>query len=411
MENNRQQQMQLKNLNRISVLNYIRRNKFTTKTALADDSGLTFMAIQKIREELTALGLVRQDAYQDGHVGRRAITYTIDENYGYTVGLHVNIYKTRAAVMNLHGEILALKEVDMGETDEDPAVLVDMFASMVESVMETSGLDRHRILGLGIGAPGPINKPEGRILSPPNFTAIRHMPLRQILHERLAMTVLLHRDTNAVAMGEYWHGAGTGYSNMVYIDADMGIGSGLIIDGRLHEGANYYAGQFGHITLDPNGPVCNCGGKGCLDAMASGVSVVREFQRRLLEKSDHPLARRGGMTILDVLQAGAANDMTAVSIINEAAHNVGLALGTLINIFDPELIVVGGILVSRYAPFFEIVKETTMLRNFSGMRENIILPTSMADRAGVIGAGELVADHFFRTLINDVLAKNNTDTE
>ncbi|MDR1531678.1 MAG: ROK family protein [Clostridiales bacterium] len=405
MELNRQQ-MQLKNLNRVSVLNYIRRSKYTTKTALAEDSGLTFMAIQKIVEELISLGLVRQDAYQDGHVGRKAVTYTIDENYGYTVGLYINILKTRAAVMDLHSNVLSIRECDLCATDDDPAVLADKFINMLDAVIEASGVPRARILGVGIGAPGPLSRAEGRIFTPPYFTALRHMPLKKIISDKLGLPVLVHKDANAVTMGEYWHGAGVGRSSMIYVDADMGIGSGFIVDGRLYEGANFMAGELGHIIMDPNGPVCSCGGKGCLDTLASGLRILREFREAVAGRySGCP----DEITISQVLKAGGAKDPTAVAIINDAAHMMGLAISTLINIFDPEVIVIGGILVELYEPYFNIVKETTLLRKFSGRRENDIIPAMLHNLAGVMGAGEMVADLFFGNLVNEVFARSNED--
>lgn len=402
-----QRPMQLKNVNRISVLNYIRRNRFTTKAALASESGLTFMAIQKIMEELMALGLVRQDALQGGYVGRKAVTYTIDENYGYTIGLHINMFKTRAAVMNLHGEIIAYHSIDMSSIQQDPTVLIEALVEAVNKVIEDSGVDRQKLLGVGVGAPGPINIQEGRILSPPNLTVLRYLPLKKILEDRLGLSVLLHKDTNAIAMGEYWRGAGADHSNMVYIDADIGIGSGLILGGEMHEGANSIAGEFGHITLDIHGPLCNCGNHGCLEALGSGISILKVLDQKLAERPEHPLRKnRRELSIQQVLDAGNGGDPLAASVLNDAAYFMGMAVGNLINILDPEVIILGGILALEYVPYFEIVKGTVQQKALAVIRENLIVPTVNAFRAGVIGAGEIVADNFFTTLVYEVLSKN-----
>jgi predicted NBD/HSP70 family sugar kinase len=321
--------MLLKNVNRISVLNYIRRHRFTTKAAIASESGLTFMAIQKIMEELMALGLVRQDAYRGGYVGRRALTYTIDENYGYTLGLHINMFETRAALLNLHGEILSHRSLNMEGRKDDITEFIDMITAMVQDLAVQRPASA-KLLGLGIGAPGPINSAEGRVMSPPNLKMLRYLPLRRIMQETLNMPVLLYKDTNAIAMGEYWRGAGIGYANMVYIDADMGIGSGLILNGILHEGANSVAGEFGHITIDPHGPLCNCGSQGCLEAMGSGFAILREFKQQAVKNRNHPLpAALDEITIEHILNAGAAGEPLAVSILNDAANHMETPLGTL----------------------------------------------------------------------------------
>ncbi|GHT59350.1 serine/threonine protein kinase [Spirochaetia bacterium] len=399
--------MVLKNINRLSILNYIRRHKFTTKAAIATESGLTFMAIQKIIEELLAHGLVRQDAYEGGRLGRKALTYTIDENYGYTIGLHINMFETRVGLLNLNGEILLHKSLNMTGLSEDSSVFIDSITTMVNALITEKGIDKSKLLGLGIGVPGPVNTAEGRIMSPPNMKMLRYMPLRQIMEQKTGLPVLLHKDTNAIAMGEYWRGVGASYSDMVYIDADMGIGSGLILSGVLHEGANSIAGEFGHITIDPHGPLCNCGSQGCLEAMGSGISILKEFKSRLAERPGHPLASCAEtLTIQQVLNAGASGDPLAVSILNEAAYNMGSAIRNLINILDPEIIILGGILTLQYEPYFTIVKETTLHKRLAGSRENLLVPTTNADHAGMIGAGELVADHFFSTLVNEILLKD-----
>ena len=396
--------MVLKNLNRSSVLNYIRRRRFTTKAAVAEESGLTFMAIQKIVEELQALGLVRQDASAGGRLGRKAITYTINENYGYTIGLHVNMFETRVAVLNLHGKILLHKCLDMSGVPDDAPEFIETISNMTNAAIAESDIERAKLLGLGVCAPGPVDIENGRIMSAPNMKMLRYLPLRQIMEDKLGLPVLLHKDTNAIAMGEFWRGAGAGYSNIVYIDADMGIGMGLILNGVLHTGANSIAGEFGHVTIDPKGPLCNCGHQGCLEAMASGIAILKEFKKRLAEKPGHPLAAAiDSLTIQQVLDSGSAGDPLAVSILNVAAYYMGFSLGNLVNMLDPEIIILGGILTLRYEPYFKLVKETMLQKRLTGARENLIVPTSNMDRAGMIGAGELVAERFFSTLVNNVL--------
>ncbi|MDL2294186.1 ROK family protein [Ruminococcaceae bacterium OttesenSCG-928-D13] len=397
--------MQLKNASRLSVLDQIRRSGTATKAALAAESGLSFMAIQKIMEELTGRGLVRQHAWQAGHVGRKAVIYTIDEHYGYTVGLHVNMFKTRAAVMDLHGEIVAYRSAGMEELPADPAGLIEALAEMVRQVLAESKVPRKRLLGLGVGVPGPVDTEAGRVLSPPNLPALRYMPLGKIMADKLGLPVLLAKDTNAIAMGEYWRGAGAGYGSVVYVDADMGIGSGMILNGGVHEGANAIAGEFGHIVIDPHGPLCNCGSRGCLEAMGSGIAILRRISAELAG-TGHPLAGDSArLTLQQVLAAGSGGDARVVPVLNDAAHLMGLAIGNIINILDPEVIILGGALVLEYPPYFGVVQQAAATKRLPGAGENRIVRSGRAWRAGVIGAGEIVASHFFSHLVGEVLQK------
>jgi predicted NBD/HSP70 family sugar kinase len=396
--------MVLKNVNRFSILNYIRRNRFTTKAAIAAESGLTFMAVQNIIGELESAGLVRQASLESGHLGRKAATYIINEKYAYTLGLHINMFETKAALLNLKGDIIGFKSLPMEGIGDDAAQFIELISDMINGLINDNDLNGGKILGLGIGTPGPVNIEDDRILSPPNMKMLRYLPFRRMMEDRIGIPVILHRDANAIAMGEYWCGAGFGYNNMVYIDADMGIGCGLVFDSELYVGKNYVAGEFGHITIDPMGPVCNCGKQGCLEAVGSGISVVKDFIQRIRKTPEHPLYAEIGKTIIpQILKMGNEHEPLAISVLNEAAHNMGIAIVNLINILDPDIIIIGGILATEYSEYLEIVKEVVISNRLNRNSENLIVKTANGDKAGIIGAGEIVVDHFFKSLIGKEL--------
>jgi glucokinase-like ROK family protein len=403
-ENNNQ--IQLKNFNRRSVLNYIRRNVHATKAGLASVTGLTFMAIKKILEELEELNLIREGKLETGGIGRHAVTYTVNENYGYTIGVHVNMFSTSAAVMDLHGTVLAIEHYDMRNPISTQTAFVDVVLELIHRAIKDSSVDEKKILGVGVGVPGPIDFSTGIVLTPPNLPILWYLPLKQILEQKLGYKVYVQKDTNALAVGEYWRGAGIGYSNVVYIDIDMGIGSGLIINGEINQGANYVAGEFGHITLDINGPICNCGNRGCLEALSSGLSILREFETQLPNEPSHPLyTKRNHLVIQDVLDTTNNNDLFAISIINKSAFYAGVAISNLINILDPQIIILGGILVQKCQGYFEIVRDVAYSRRMKGAKENLIVASQLKAEVGVIGAGEIVADSFFNEIVNEVLSK------
>lgn len=396
----------LKNYNRIFLLNYIRRNPYTTKAELAEVSGLTFMAIKKIIDELTEFGLLRKDAYQNGNVGRRAVTYIIDENYGYTVGIHINVFETKAAVMDLHGTILSKAAFDMRDMPENQPDFVDMLVHIANEAIQGSGVDKRKLLGVGIGSPGPLSAKDGIVLTPPNLPVLRYLPLRRMIEERLRLPALLQKDTNAIAVGEFLRGAGAGNTDLMYIDADMGVGSGLILNGEIQQGANSIAGEFGHVVIDPNGPLCGCGNRGCLEALGSGISILKQLRTEIEKRPEHPLyAARENLTIQEVLAEAQGGDPTAISVLNQAAYYMGIAVSNLINILDPQIIVLGGILVLQYPEYFEIVKNTTRSMRIQGAQENKIVKSRLANDAGIVGAGEVVADHFFRNAVGDILSR------
>ena len=396
-------QVQLKNFNRRTVLGYIRRNGTATKAGLASVTGLTFMAIKKILAELQELNLIRDGQMESGGMGRKAVSYVINENYRYTIGIHITKFITGIALLNLRGQILAIERYSMDKEFENQNDFVTMLAEAVELVIEKSGVKREDILGIGVGAPGPLDCESGVILTPPNMPMLDYLPLKETLEGRTGFPVFLNKDTNVIAFAEYWYRNNRDCSNLAYVEVDMGIGSGLIIDGKLNVGANCIAGEFGHITIDINGPLCNCGNRGCLEAMSSGIAVLRMLGEQLENQKDHPLYhKRNALTIEDVFEMTDKKDLLTISILNRSAFYVGVAVSNLINTFDPEMIILGGILIQKYPMYFNIVQDVANQRKVKGAKENYMAVSVLGENAGVIGAGEIVTDHFFNQFVNEV---------
>ena len=410
-------QVQLKNFNRRTVLNYIRKNKTATKAGLASVTGLTFMAIKIILEELEELHLIRCDEMEAGGMGRRAVTYAVNETYRYVVGIHINKFVTSIAMMDLRGEILEVERCSMQQDFPNQSAFVEMLVSEIEKVIQRSGMEKDKILGIGVGVPGPVDTENGVILTPPNIPMLSYLPLKEILESKCGYSVYVQKDTNVIAFGEYWYGSGSIHDSirshgndcydLAYVDVDMGIGSGLIIDGKLNIGANSIDGEFGHITIDINGPLCNCGNKGCLEAMSSGIAVLRELKAQLEKEPGHPLyAKRENLVIEDVFKMAEKKDLLTISILNQSAFYVGVAVSNLINILDPQIIILGGILIQKYPRYFDIVTNVANARKVKGAKENFLAVSKLGENAGVIGAGEIVADNFFNEKVNEVFCKN-----
>ena len=371
---------------RKTLLDTIRRNGRASRTQLAELTGLTFMAVKRNMEELLDLGLIREDGTEPSSVGRKSVLYAVNESFACTAGIYINMYETRAAVMDLGGTILYSKRMAMDQPCNQ-AELIDRVIRLAQETLEESGQPRERILGVGIGVPGPVDPGRGLVLSPPNLTCLQYVPLRGIVEQALGLPAFLQKDANVIALGELRHGAARGHADMMYIYADVGIGGGLVLNGSLYLGLNAGAGEIGHITLDQDGPVCNCASTGCVEAIASGLAVTRRYNRE----------KGCSASIEDVLQAAVQNDTCAVMCLNDSARTLGIAVGSLINLLDLPVIVIGGLLAERYEPYLALVRQSATEKKLKGYRSNRILPSALANNAGVIGAGELVADHFFKT--------------
>lgn len=405
-------QVRLKNFNRRSVLNYIRKHQTATKAGLASVTGLTFMAIKKILEELEELGLIRceeSDPKKPGGVGRRAVSYALNEGCRYTLGVHINKFVTSVGLMDLSGNVLYKRRRPMQQDLESQSSFVEQVLEDVAAVIAQAGADRGKILGIGVGVPGPVDTESGTVLTPPNIPVLRYLPLKEILEQRTGLPVYVQKDTNVIAFGEYWCGPSEDVCDLTYIDVDMGIGSGMVIGGMINEGANGMAGEFGHITIDPDGPLCNCGNRGCLEAMSSGIAVLREMERQLEQNASHPLyERRRELALEDIFCMVEKKDLLTISILNRSAFYMGVAVSNLINILDPQIIILGGILIQRYPRYFSIVKDVAASRRLKGARETRMELSLLGENAGMVGAGEVVADHFFNEMVNEVFSKNGS---
>ncbi len=404
MESN---QIQLKNINRRSVLNYIRKNQTATKAGVAAATGLTFAAIKKILDELEAMKLVRFSRIEKNSVGRNSVMYEINADYGCIISIYVNRKAIHVAVVNLGGNIVSKQKLPMENRELTQQELIENILRSVREVIRESGIAEDKFIGVGIGVPGPIDLERGLILTPPNMPVLRYLPMRQIMEAKLGLPVYLHKDTNVLALGEYWHGAHRSESNLVYLDVDMGLGSGLILDGKIHVGAEGKAGEYGHVTIDPSGPLCKCGNHGCLEAMGSGIAILRDFREQLDSMPEHPLyEKRSNLEIDDVIQAVRNNDMTAITIVNKAAYNVGIGVANLINFLDPEVVVLGGLCIRNFPGSFDIISNVAREKMMKNNVVNNISRSELGMDAGVVGCAEVVIDNFFQNEVNELWAKN-----
>jgi glucokinase len=243
-----------------------------------------------------------------------------------------------------------------------------------------------------VGSPGPLDSRAGIVVAPPNLPGWRDVPLERLLEDSLGIPVFLEKDTNAAAVGEHRFGAGQGADHMIYVTVGTGIGGGLILDGELYGGTRGMAGEVGHVTIVPDGPVCGCGNRGCLEAMASGTAITRDARRRVTAGvSTLMLDLAGGdveeITAKVVARAADRGDEEAQRILAQAMAYLGIGMANLVNLFNPQLIVIGGGLTNIGEALFEPVRRAIDERAFRSPAEVVrVVPAALGDKVGVLGA-------------------------
>lgn len=299
--------------------------------------------------------------------------------------------KIACGIISDNCQVLA-KECYLTLADEGVDSVIDRIVLAIEQIILPRGVALSQLCGISIAAAGAIDAPRGIITLSPNLPGWRDIPLRDIIRERLGIKTWLINDTNAAALAEHQLGAGQGIKNLLYLTVGTGIGGAVILGGRLYTGASGSAGEIGHMTIDANGLRCKCGNIGCLETLASGTAVAREAIRRVSRGEGSSLSeivagRIGSITAEHVAMAARDGDCLALDVINKAATYLGVGLVNLVNIFNPEMIIIGGGLAKMGDLLLSPARQVVREKAFPVSAEAVcILPTQLGDDAGILGA-------------------------
>jgi len=250
---------------------------------------------------------------------------------------------------------------------------------LVESVRKVAaGVS---LAAVGVGTPGPVDHVTGLVHQAPNL-GWKGVPLGEMLAGRLLAPVFVENDANCAALGEYRQGAGRGVRHLVYVTVSTGVGGGLILDGRIYHGESGGAGEIGHMTLDPLGPLCSCGRRGCLEACASGTAIAREARKRGFLPAP--------ATAKEVAEAARRGDREATAVLRDAFVYLGRGLAAVITLLNPRLVVVGGGVMAGAADFLPVAREEAARCTYGPAWERVeVVPAFLGADSGVTGAAAL----------------------
>ena len=269
--------------------------------------------------------------------------------------------------------------------------MIQMIEDVIAVTMAETGTERTNFLGVGIGAPGPLDRELGIIITAPNL-GWKMFPLRERIQTAIGLRTTLDNDANCATMGEAWTGAAKGAKNVIGVTIGTGIGGGIIIDGRLYHGSSDVAGEIGHMTIDSTGRRCGCGNYGCLEAYASGTAIAERAREALAGETEGVL-----MTMCDgqlpkitaqmVYKAANEGDLIAVDVVRETARFLGAGIGALLNVLNPEVVVLAGGVVNAGEALFAPLKVEIRRRAFAPAVDACrIVPGMLGGSAGVVGA-------------------------
>ncbi|MBC7224263.1 MAG: ROK family transcriptional regulator [Anaerolineae bacterium] len=401
------------------VLNEIRQAGPISRIDLARRIGLSSAAISKLTGRLLSADLIREVGFSPSTVGRRPILLALNGDAYHVVGLDLSWQGLRGAIVNLGGHILVDRKVACNLFEEESeAEIVGALASLVEELVAASGLERDRLLGVGLVAPGAVSWHQGRMVAPtPPTMSITHnirrrppfdwshIALAEEQQERTGLPTYVDNNANAAAVAETWFGEHRGAKNLAYVAVGGGIGAGLIVNGEPYRGDRGLVAEIGHTTVQFDGPPCRCGNVGCLELYASTVALLDDARRLLAEADTETLGglaawkdRPEQLTAEDVYQCAHQGSPGCQELVARQAAYLGTGIVNLVNMMGCNLVVLGSrelslpMLDGLCARVTEIVRERAYA---SAARFVEICPSHLGADAFILGAATLVLHPFF----------------
>lgn len=307
------------------------------------------------------------------------------------LGIDLGGTKIIAGLVDREGQIFA-RQHRKTQASEGPTAVLHRLIDAATQLLTAENLHRGQVAAIGVAAPGPIDARSGVVTAPPNLPGWIDVPLGQLIQNELGAPTFLENDGNAAALAEHRFGAGRGADHMIYVTASTGIGGGLILDGSLYSGATGAAAEVGHMTILPQGPLCGCGNRGCLEALASGTAIAREARERVARGAPTVITElaEGNLDRISaklVAQAANQGDAEAEAILSEAMNYLGLGMANLVNLFNPQLIVIGGGLTKMGERLFGPVRRIIDRRAFPTSAAAVeISRAQLGDDVGLLGA-------------------------
>lgn len=390
----------IKAMNRNLILNIVRKHGPISRTSITNRSGLSVGAVSQITSELLEQNWLTTAGESESTGGRPQVMLRLNPHAGTVVGLKLMEDRVVCAVTDLEATILHYTERSVNYDHSVEAVAATL-AEIVKHAMFEADVNRRSVLGVGIGMAGVIDYQQGMVHYSPYFHW-QDVPLAEHVAEQLAIPVYLENDVNALTIEEQLFGAGRDVANFAVLTVGRGIGLGMVINHQLYQGTPGGVGEIGHVTLELQGPACDCGKQGCLEALASDPAVMRSTTEALQEGAVSSL--KPPVTFANIVDAAAHGDDLAQEMLHQSGVYLGLGLSMVVNIVHPSLIVVSGEGVQagdhRLGPMLDSLREHA----FNGLMDNVeILVKPMTDETWARGAASLVVGKLFESpLLNEV---------
>ena len=385
----------IREINRNLVLNLIKSHGPISRTDIARLSSLSLATVSGITADFIASGLVHEMGEGESTGGRRPVLLRLNYRAGFVVGVKLMEQAVASALTDLDAQVLHHRVTPL-EDQRSLATVQEVIAAAVEASIATLEVERQRVLGIGIGLAGVVDGETGVCRYSP-FFGWRNVQFARPLADHLGLPVYLENDVNTLTIAEQWFGYGHGVDHFVVVTVGRGIGAGIVVNGQFYRGALGGAGEFGHITLMTNGPPCDCGKRGCLETLASDPAVVRQALVAITLRERTALAEVEPLTLEAIVAAAEAGDELARRLLADSGRWLGMGIATLVNILNPQLVIVGGEGVRAGEWRFGSMREAIREHAFDGLADDLdIVIEPAGDETWARGAACVVLGELFK---------------
>ena len=387
----------IKEINRNLVLNLIKSRGPISRTDIARLSTLSLATVSGITADFIASGLVHEMGEGESTGGRRPVLLRLNYQAGFVVGVKLMEQAITSALTDLDASVLHHRVTPLTTAvGTDPASVLQAITQAVENTIAEAEVNRARVLGIGIGMAGVIDGEAGICRYSP-FFGWRDVPIAEPVAAHFGLPVCLENDVNTLTIAEQWFGYGHGVDHFVVVTVGRGVGAGIVVNGQFYRGTLGGAGELGHITLQEDGPPCGCGKRGCLETLTSDPAMVRQARAAITLRERTALAKAEPLTLEAIVAAAEAGDELARRLLGDAGHWLGVGISHLVNILNPQMIIVGGEGVRAGEWRFGPMREAIHQHAFDGLADELeIIIEPSGDETWARGAACVVLGEIFK---------------
>lgn len=368
------------------IINYLDVTGNITIAELARELNISAPKITNLVTELIDDGLIKDYGKVDSTGGRRASLYGLVAESCFFIGVDIKRYYINIGLLDFKKNLVTVKE-KIPYKLENSVEAYQQLINIIKNFIEELPIQKEKVLGMGINLSGRVNHKTGYSYS---FFHFHEEPLSQTIEKEIGIQTFIENDSRAMAYGEFFNGAVSNEKNVLFVNMDYGVGLGILIDGKVYYGKSGFSGEFGHIPFFNNEIICHCGKKGCLETEASGIALLRNFKNKIEQGSTSSLVKKGkaidDLRVSDIAQAARNEDVLCIELIAEIGEKMGRGLAVLINIFNPELVVLGGTLAET-GDYIKLPIKSALNKyslNLVSSDTQLVI-SKLGEKAGVIG--------------------------